>query len=328
MAAKDFLFDLKTPETTWRGTVHSYFPNGEISSDVGRITPPVGPHGLYWCLDTLMHKVPDELMETWQMSHYHKRGYETFFVDSGSLYLYINGQRVLCKPGDIVHLQAGQAHGFKFLEDTKWRGTYHDMEMFPEAADMARVKEYMPERKDDPALLALAPRGNMDSIMRERLRYTDAPVEQCLAVKHVDHPHAAYEFPGLSMRVIVERWENGGVKELACAVCEPGFTAEWVDYPPLQELLYVRKGRVKFTVLGEEFVADDECVVSIPRFAPHSIEVLEHSEIYDLGGQSYWSLFLMSLDSVRTFEPERYNSETVERLKKQYDIQIERIGMK
>ena len=328
MAKNEFLFDLKTPETAWNSSVQHFFPNGDVSSDVGRITPPDGPHGVYWCLDSVMHKVPDSLKDTWQMPHYHVHGYETFFVDSGKLYLYINGQRVLCTPGDIVHLQAGQAHGMTFLEDTKWRGTYHDLEMFPEAQDVARVRQYMPELKDDPELRALAPKGEMDTVMRESFVYQDAPVEQCLGVKHVDRPHAAYAFPGLSMRVIVERWENGGVKELVCAVCEPGFTAEWVKYPPLRELLYVRKGKVKFTVLGQGFIADDECVVNIPRFAPHKLEVLEHSEIYDMGGQSYWSLFLQSVESLRVNNPDRYNEENIERLKKKFDIQIKSIGMK
>ena len=85
---------------------------------------------------------------------------------------------------------------------------------------------------------------------------------------------------------------------------------------------------MKFTVLGKEFVADDECVINIPRFAPHKIEVLEHSELYDLGGQSYWSLFLQCYNSIRTFHPERLTPETVDGLKKKFDVQIAKIGMK
>ena len=217
----------------------------------------------------------------------------------------------------------------KFIEEVKWRGTYHDFETYPESRDVGRVKRMMPELKDDPELTALDPL-EMDSNFMAQLKFdcVDAPAEQCLAVKHVDRPHAAYEFPGCSMRIIVERWENGGTKELACAVCEPGFTAEWVKYPPLRELLYVRSGKVKFTVLGQEFIADDECVVDIPRFAPHCMEVLEHSEIYDLGGQSCWSLFLQNYASIRKFRPEQLTPENVEQLKKRFDIQIKSIGMK
>ena len=328
MAKNEFLFDLKTPETTWRGSGKHFFPNGKEASEAGMITSAEGPHGLYWCLDTIMHKVPEEYMDTWDMPHFHVRGYETFFVDSGKVYIYINGQRVLCQKGDIVHLQAGQAHGMKFIEEVKWRGTYHDFETYPESRDVGRVKRMMPELADDPELAACAPRGEMDNTPLEHFLYKDVPVEQCLAIKNIARPWASYDLPGCSVKVLVERWENGGVKELDCAVMQPGFTAEWVMYPPLRELLYVRSGKVKFKVLGQEFIADDECVVSIPRFAPHSLEALEHSEVYDLGGQSYWSLFFQSYEYIRTKEPERLTPETVEALKKKFQVQIKSIGYK
>ena len=329
MANYTFLYDLKTPETTWRGSGKHTWPSGKVASEAGLITDAVGPHGLYWFLDTIMHEVPEEMRATWQMPHYHVHGYETFFVDSGSLYLFINGQRVLCKPGDIVHLQAGQAHGMLFMEETKWRGTYHDFEVYPENTDIGRVKQFMPELKDDPELNALAYRGEMDSVvLPEPFVYKDVPVEQCLAVKHMDRPHASYEFPGCSVKVLVERWENGGTKELIGAVCEPGFTAEWVKYPKLRELLYVRKGKVKFTILGQEIIADDECILDIPRFAPHKLEVLEKAEIYDVVGQSCWSLFLQAYNSICTLNPDKKTPEYIEKLKKRFDIQIDKIGMK
>ena len=88
MAKNEFLFDLKTPETTWRGSGKHFFPNGKEASEAGMITSAEGPHGLYWCLDTIMHKVPEEYMDTWDMPHFHVRGYETFFVDSGKVYIY------------------------------------------------------------------------------------------------------------------------------------------------------------------------------------------------------------------------------------------------
>ena len=328
MEKNEFLFDLKTPETTWRGSAKHYWPNGQVSSEAGLITDAEGPHGLYWCLDTIMHAVPEDMKATWQMPHYHVRGYETFFVDSGKLYLYINGQRALAQKGDIVHLMAGQAHGMTFLEEVKWRGTYHDFETYSEARDVGRVKQYMPELAEDPALAALMPNGEMDSKLLEPFVYRDVPPEECAAIKNISRPHASYDFPGVSMKVVVERWENGGVKEMVCAILEPGFTAKWVKYPPLKELLFVRKGKVKFTVLGKEFIADDECVVCIPRFAPHSIEAVEASEVYDLGGQSCWSLFLQNYTSVKTLSPERLTKETVEALKKKFDIQIAEIGRK
>ncbi len=331
MAEKnEFLFDLKTPETTWKGGIaHSYFPNGEVSSDVGTVTDAEGPHGLYWFLDSLMYKNPQGTDETkTQMPHFHWHGYETFFVDSGSLWLFIDGMKALAQKGDIVQLQAGQSQGMFFRENVKWRGTYHDFETYPEFGEVSRVKQAFPQLADDPELNALATRGFMDSNRMEPFLCREVPTEQCSAIKNISRPHASYEFPGVSMKVVVERWENGGVKELECAVMEPGFTARWVKYPPLKELFYVRSGKVKFSILGQEFVADDECVVVAPRYAPRSIEVLEKTELYELGGQPYWSLFLQSYASIRHYEPERLTPETVQALKDRFHIQIESIGMK
>jgi hypothetical protein len=216
-----------------------------------------------------------------------------------------------------------------WIEEVKWRGTYHDFFTYPEFGDVARVKAAMPELADDPELNAFATRGFMDHINTEPFLTEEVPTEQCQAIKNIERPHARYDFfPGLSFRVVVERWENGGVKELDCAVMEPGFTAEWVKYPPLRELLYLRKGKIRFTVLGKEFTADDECVIDLPRLAPRSMEVLEHSELFDLSGQSWYSLFMQDYASIRAYDPDRLTPEKVAELKKHYDIQIAKIGMK
>ena len=85
---------------------------------------------------------------------------------------------------------------------------------------------------------------------------------------------------------------------------------------------------MKFTICGKTFIADDECVINAPRFAPRSIEVLEPSEMYDLGGQPYWSLFLQNYESIKHYDPKRLTPETLDALKKKFKIQIDSIGMK
>ena len=323
-----YVYDLKDPASSWTGSSKSYFANGEVSSECGAVVGPEGPHGLYWMLDTVMKQVPaDTDIDKVHMPHYHVKGYETFFVDSGKLYLYINGQKALCQAGDIVHLQAGQAHGFGFIEEVKWRGTYHDYIVDPDVMNVAKVSSMMPEAADDPELKALNP--GMDNIKLEPFAFKEVAPEECLAIKHPDRPHAEYKFEGVDFKIIIERWENGGVKEMCCAKMQPGFTAEWDKYPKLRELFYVRKGKVKFKVMNDEFIADDECVVDIPKFAPHSIEVLEETEMYDLGGQTYWSLFMQNYESIKNNDPERFaKPETLEDLKKKFNMPIKSIGMK
>lgn len=324
--ASEFLFDLKDPASSWHGSSKTYFTTGDISSEAGNVIEPEGPHRLYWVLDTLMHKVPDGIdSDTVHMAHVHRNGYETFFVDSGSLWLYINNQKCLVKKGDIVQLQAGQAHGMYFLEDVKWRGTYHDYMVPDEMLDVARVAARMPEFADDPELKALDP--GMDHIRLEPLLYTEVPAEQCLAVKNPSRPWAEYAFNGVTMKIIVERWENGGTKELCCAVMEPGFTAEWEKFPVVRDLFYVRSGKVKFNIMGEEIIADDECIVNVPRFAPHSMEVLEKTEMYELGGQTMWSLFLQQYTSLLQRSPERLkDGTTLSELKKKFNVTVKSTG--
>ena len=50
--------------------------------------------------------------------------------------------------------------------------------------------------------------------------------------------------------------------------------------------------------------------------------------MFELGGQSYWSLFLQSYASIQHHDPARLTPETLDALKKRFDIQIESIGMK
>ena len=325
----EFLFDLKTPETTWRGSSKHYFPNGEVASEAGNITDQEGPHRRFWMHDTKMRQMqPGTDMNTGFGAHFHHHGYETFFVDSGWLYLYVAGQRAIAREGDIIQLQAGQPHGMCYMEPVNWRGTFHDFEVYHEGREVSKIKKYMPELENDPELNALMTRGFMDKTDMEPFLFTDVPTEQCLAIKNISRPHASYDLPGVSMKIVVERWENGGAKELACAVMEKGFWAKWVRFPPLRELLYVRHGKVQFDIMGRQFVADDYCVVDIPRFAPHSIEALEKSEVYDLGGLSYWSLFFQNYTSILKRDPDRLTPETVEGLKKKFKIQIDSFGIK
>ncbi len=326
-----YLYDLKDHAQSWSGSAKHYFPNGDVGSEAGNILPPgPPPHFFYWVLDSIMYKTPDGMNpgDTPTRLHYHVHGYETFFLDEGTMWLFINGQKCLCHPGDIIHLQAGQAHEMSWVTNCKWRGTYHDYEVYPEGREVNEVLAHLPEAKNDPELMQHY--REMDNIRLEPyVTVEEVPAEKCLAVKNISRPWASYDFPGCSMKIVVERWENGGSKELCCAVMEPGFTAQWDNYPALREVLYVRSGKVKFNIMGEEVIADRECVVDIPRFAPHSLEALEHSEVYDLGGQTMWSLFLQNYTSVRELDPERFaKPETIQELKEKFNCPIKSIGMK
>ena len=69
----------------------------------------------------------------------------------------------------------------------------------------------MPETQYDHDLLKLDP--PMDFIPRERFLFKEVPAKHCPAVRNLDRPLAEYRFDGVTMKVLIQRWENGGAKE-------------------------------------------------------------------------------------------------------------------
>jgi mannose-6-phosphate isomerase-like protein (cupin superfamily) len=328
--ASEFLIDLNDHENSWKGVSIGRTPDGRIGSEVGMVIPAEGPRQMFWMLDSVMFAMPEGMDPDKNHTHHeHRLGYETFFVDSGKFWLYIEGMKCLVTKGDILHLQASQIHGMAFIEDVKYRGTYHDLTVDPNGPALNNVLAHMPELKDDPEFMKLMPavKGGLDMIPHERSLFREVPVEQCPAVRNPKRPLAEYRLDGVTMKILTQRWENAGANELCCAEMEPGFTAEWVKYPKNRELLYLRSGQIKFKVMGEEFVAYDECIINIPKFAPHSLEVLTKAELYDLGGLTFWSSFMHDYMSIKTYDPERFNNPgVISDLKEKFNCQIKCIN--
>lgn len=301
---------------------------GEIEEEMTGVQDGEGPHLLYNITDTVMNKVTSEKTydEASDMSHEHRFGFETFFVDSGRMYLYVDGVRTVVQEGDILHLQPGQQHAMVSIEDVKFRGFFHDLDAFAYTERNREFYANMPEAKDD--LEFAGKLASRDHIKRERPVYTDVPELSVNAVKNPQRPLRQYSFEGVTLKIIVPRWENWGVCEYVCAELEPGFTAEWTKYPRARELYYVRSGKVKFTIFGKEYTAGKACVVNIPQWAPHSMVALEKSEVYDMGGQTHWFSFLQDYRSMEANAPERFaDPEQIRALKEKFQCDIASIGM-
>ena len=59
------------------------------------------------------------------------------------------------------------------------------------------------------------------------------------------------------------------------------------------------------------------------RFAPHSLKVLEDSEIYDMGGKPQWFAFLQDYEAIRTYDPQRLEKpETLADLRKKFGVEV------
>ena len=327
---KRIVIDLNDHDSSWLIPWKQQAPDGYVGEYQSTILMAEGPHREYSVTDSIMcakrpEQTPDEASA---FSHAHKNGFETFFVDSGWMYLYVDGRKCKVTPGDIIHLQPGQQHAMAFMEDVKYRGFFHDLV----SLDLAEVSQYLkdkvPEAAADPEFQkARMEAGGMDMIMRERPVYREVPTEEVRAIRNPDRPYAEYAFPGCDVKIITTRWENFGVNEMICARMKKGFSVTWNPYPKERELYYVRHGLAEFTVYGEKHVAKEGCIVNIPRFAPHSLVALEDSDIYDMGGKPYWFAFLQDYEAIRTYAPERLKDpEELEKLRKKFGIEVCGIG--
>lgn len=321
-----YVIDLDDHEGSGIPTMIRYHANGEKEEEMSPVLDGEGPHGLYNVTDTVMCKMPTGVTpeEASGMAHMHTCGYETFFVDSGKMLLYVDGQRTVVETGDIVHLQAGQMHAMASLEDVKWRGFFHDLDSFADGAQVTAVTQRIPSAAGDPAFNAA--KQARDFIRCERPVYVDVPPEAMGAVKNPKRPLAAYEFEGFTAKVIVPRWENAGVTECLLAEAEAGVSFRW-GYHRVREQYYVRRGRVKLSIFGEEHIAGKACLINVPKLAPYTLTVLEDAEIYDMGGQTRWHAYLRDLASVRAYDSARLTDKAaMEELKAKYGIELESAG--
>ncbi len=320
-----YIIDLDDHEGSGIKTHIRYHANGEREEEMSAVLDGEGPHGLYNVTDTVMCKMPTGVTpeEASKMAHMHYNGYETFFVDSGSMYLYVDGKRCIIKEGDIVQLQPAQMHSMASIEDVKWRGFFHDLDSFNDAIMVNAVLALYPNANDDPEFAKA--KGARDFVKHEQPIVNDVPVETVNAVKHPDRPLASFDFPGATIKVIIPRWECGGVCEVVLAEMEKGCKIEW-GYHPNREQYYVRKGRVRLDIGSESYIATKSCIINVPKLAPYSLTALEDAEVYDVCAQTQWFSFLLDHASIKTYAPERFDDpETLTALKEKFGIPVKSI---
>lgn len=322
-----YLIDLDNHEKSGIKDKYRYAANGEIEEVMSSVQDAEGPHMHYNMTDTVMNKVPSckTFEEASDMSHAHDRGFETFFIDSGEMYLYIDGVRVLLVEGDLIHLQPRQQHAMASLSDVKFRGFFHDLDSFARGQYMQELTANMPEAAEDPDFRINV--MGQDYIKRERPTFVDVPSEKCNAVKNPSRPLASYELDGCTVKIMIPRWENWGVCEVICAEMKKGFSLKSSKYPKARQMFYVRNGKVKFSFFGQEFIATKSCLVNIPQYANYTVEALEDSEVYDMGGQAHWFEFFQDYKSLKENWPERFaNADEIKALKEKFDVCVESIS--
>ena len=318
-----YLIDLNNEEN-WINPQALMRPDGSVGEDQRTINIGEGVHRLFCVTDSLMH--PKKLEDV--RCHEHSAGYEYFFIDSGGLELFVDGKKTYVGPGNVIFFQPLQAHGMRYLELTKYRGFFHDMKNSDTAMERALLKKNRPNVVNEPDYFARFIGSQHDTKIRETFECVETPAEQVPSVRNIARPLDTFQLEGATMKMITARWENGGVNEMWAIEMEPGFYANWVEYPTESEMYYVTEGEIKFKVYDEEFTAYPECVVKIPLYASHRIEAVKKSVMYDIGGLTRWQALLQDRSALLR-DPERAkNPETIAKLKKKYGCQIESYGLK
>ncbi len=313
-----------TDESNWLFPTHGYYSDGTVSEDQRTIVMPEGMDRRYCFTDSVMKKT--ELIGDYVMAHEHHAGYETFFVESASMDFYIDGKKTRVDAGKIIHMQPYEAHSFIFNGDVQFRGTFHDWNCADDSLATSTLEEHYPDAKKDPEFFSLLC-SNIDLHMRGIADYEEVPVEQVSAVKDPNRPMAKFDIDGAVLKMITARWENGGKKELWLAEMQKGFHAEWDAYPVVQDLFYVTEGKIKFRVYDEEFVAEKDCLVKIPKYAPRQFEVLEDAKMYDIGGITRWYALLQDWQALKKFRPEQATAEEFEKMRKRFDCFVKSYGI-
>ena len=320
-----YLIDLNDP-ANFIAPLELKAPDGYIGEHQHTVIMPEGDRKHFCMTDSIMHKTRSE-----NDLHFHEHnwGYETFFVDSGGMDIYIDNQKSYIAPGSVLFMQPYQAHGMFFHDDVKYRGFFHDLPYNEEGEAGMLMRKYNPDFMTDPDFPKdIMPKG--DHFMREPPHnFKEVPPEQCRPIRHKDRPMAQFDLPGAVMKMLAGRWENGGLCELWCFEMKKGFFAKSYKYPAYQDLYYVTDGEIKFKVYDEEFVAKKEHLVKIPKYAPRSFEVLTDAVMYDVGGLPRWDAYLTDRESVLALDPDRAaKPETLDELRKKFGVPYCEFGLK
>ena len=312
-------------EDSWMYATAFVRPDGYKAEDQRTLSMPEGPDRMFYITDSVMYP-PAPGQEADLHCHEHYFGWEIFFVDEGSMDLYVNGKKVFVEQGSILHLQPYEAHGMLFHSPVKYRLFGHGLRINADTAVIPTLRAKDPNFREDPEFPASARPGGGDGDhnIRETPWWEEVPVEQCSTVRHISRPLATFKLDGVVAKMISARWENGGLCEMWAYEMEKGFKVKTKKYTSLQQMYYVTAGQVKFTVLDEEFIAKPGCVVKVPRLGNCAIEALTDAVVYDVGGLPRMQAYLLDRASILKYDPERAKDPaTFAALRDKFGVQLQ-----
>ena len=324
-----YLVDLNN-EDHWMYPAEYITPQGNKSEDQRTIFLSEGPGSMFTVTDSVMYPTPPGLPDG-VACHEHQRGWEDFFVDDGTMDLFVNGMKTLVTPGDIIHLQNYEAHGMTFHSPVKYRGFFHHLVNYESQAELYILRKKNPQIMQDPDFMRVRATGytggGRDFYVREKPIWEEVPVEQNSAIRNIKRPLMTFKLDGITMKMMTRRWENGGHCEMWAMELDQGFKAVSDKYLNHSELYYITAGQVKFRIWEDEYIAGPECVVKVPALANFDFTATKDSVMYDVGGVSRWQAYLSDRASVLQYDPERAKDPAVfETMRTVFGVQLD-IGL-
>ena len=317
MRVSEYLIRMYEPED-WHHSID------EGTQVVNSFILPMGPHQKNEFSDTVYNSVVEVPY------HEHSKGFETFFVAKGKVQCTVRGKRFILEAGDILHLPPYVAHGFKHLEGgTVWRECFLDIGIAQKVINRARIKDNYGDLFNDPEFQTVYMK-DYGRIMRATPSPEDVDKREMWEVRAPGFAYNTFQRKGLVLRLVVGRWELNGIKEIWEAVADKGVFVKW-EYPhPEHELYYIASGRFRFKVMGSEFEAYPDCLVSIPPYSVFELESLEDgSKLYDCGGSARLLDLLEDLRAYKANEPQKLTDKAfVKQLTSYTDCWVTEFGRK
>ena len=316
-----YLIDVNDSKN-WHFPILNTEADGTVWEEARTVHFPMGKESMMRVTDSVFHPQPTA------HCHYHQNAYEIFFWSMSPFDFYSDGKVAEVEPGCITLHRPYEPHGFSFRDLTRKVGFFHRMDMsYEDGMCGALLREKRPDARKSPDFPKVGP--VLPDIIRAEnpVDYSRVTWQEMDCVRHISHPLAVERFDGVTMKMLIARWETGGVKEIWAAEMEKGFTAISNPYPLKTEMLYITEGEVKFTVYDDSFVAHKECIVKLPKYGAYRIEALSDAVVYDVNGQTEWFTFFRNCSSIRTAEPSRFDDpETMRELKFRHNCEIRAIG--
>ena len=316
-----YLIDVND-EKNWLYPIINREANGNVWEEARTVHFPMGKESLMRVTDSVFHPQPSA------HCHYHRNAYEIFFWSMAPFDFYSGGKVAEVQPGSITLHRPYDAHGFAFRDLTRKVGFFHRMDMtLDDGMCGALLREKRPDARKRPDFPKVGPVLPDIARAEDPVDYKRVDWKEMDSVRHISRPLAVEHFDGVTMKMLIARWETGGVKEVWAAEMERGFTACSNPFPLKTEMLYVTEGEVKFTVYDDTFVAHRECIVKLPKYGEYRIEALTDAVVYDVNGQTEWFGLFRDLSSIRCTDPARLaDGEAMRELRFRHNREIRAIG--